>query len=26
MAHAHNPYGDGHSGEAIADALGASLR
>ncbi len=26
MAHAHNPYGDGHAGERIADALAAALR
>src|SRR5215203_6847622 len=26
MAHAHNPYGDGHAGEHIADALAAALR
>lgn len=25
MAHAHNPYGDGHAGEHIADALAAAL-
>jgi UDP-N-acetylglucosamine 2-epimerase len=25
MAHAHNPYGDGHAGEAIVEALAAGL-
>jgi hypothetical protein len=25
MAHAHNPYGDGHAGEAIAASLAAAL-
>jgi UDP-N-acetylglucosamine 2-epimerase (hydrolysing) len=25
MAHAHNPYGDGHAGECIAEALAAAL-